>query len=52
VHLDEAGKADKAWRGVERVEKPQLQDQAQWKDHPKRINVEAPHNHSKWWEQT
>jgi len=35
----EAGKAGKARRGVERVKQPQLQGPAQWRDHPKRIDV-------------
>jgi len=39
VHSDEAGKADKDGRGEEGEKKPQLQGQAQWTDHPKRINV-------------
>jgi len=39
VSLSEAGKAGKAQRAVERVKQPQLQGQAQWTDHPKRINM-------------
>ena len=39
VHSDEAGKADKARRGVERVKQLQLQLLAEWTDHPKRIDV-------------
>ena len=39
VSLAEAGKAGKAQRGVERVKQPQMQGQAQWTDHPKRIDV-------------
>jgi len=39
VHSDEVGKTDKECRGEEGEKKPQWQGQAQWTDHPKRIDV-------------
>jgi len=39
VYSDEAGEADKAWRGDEHVKQPHLQFLAEWMDHPKRIDV-------------
>jgi len=35
----EGGKTVKTRRGVERVNQPQVQDPAQWTEHPKRIDV-------------
>jgi len=48
VRSDEAGNADKAQRGVERVKQPQLQGPAQWTDHPKRINMGSA-TQAQWW---